>query len=178
MPPAITVRPVDRFSSARGTFNSSPGVSITQRSMKFSSSRMFPGQGAFTSASIAGFGIDRIRLCIRRDRRDTKYAQQRDVFAPLAQRRNFDRKDSQPIKKVFAKLIIADHAVQIAMRGRNQTNINVDRLCTSEAFKLPFLQGTQEFRLQIHGDVADLCQEKDCRDPPARSVPSSAFGRP
>src|SRR5208283_2318656 len=35
-----------------------------------------------------------------------------------------------------------------------------DGLCTSEAFKLLFLQGTQEFRLQIHGDVADLVEKK------------------
>src|SRR5271165_3577656 len=46
------------------------------------------------------------------------------------------------------------------MRSRNQTNVNLDGLCTSEAFKLLFLQGTQEFRLQIHGNVADLVKKK------------------
>ena len=62
----------DLLSSVRGTFNSSPCVRITQRSMKFSSSRMFPGQSAFTKASMAGLGTDRIRFCMRRERRDTK----------------------------------------------------------------------------------------------------------
>ena len=65
----------------------------------------------------------------------------------LAQRRDFDRKHPQPVKKVLAKLIIADHAFQIPMGGCNQTNINVDGLCTSEAFELLLLQGTQKFRL-------------------------------
>src|SRR5271169_4528738 len=46
------------------------------------------------------------------------------------------------------------------MRGRNQTNVNMDGLCTSEAFKLLFLQGAQELRLQIHGDVADLVEKQ------------------
>src|SRR5271165_7056729 len=46
------------------------------------------------------------------------------------------------------------------MRSRNQTNVNLDGLCTSEAFKLLFLQGAQQFRLQIHGDVADLVEKQ------------------
>src|SRR5208282_2767231 len=92
--------------------------------------------------------------------RDKKVHQQLNVFAPFAQRRDFDGKHPQPVKKVLAKLIIADHAFQIAMRGRNQTNINVDGLCTTEAFKLLFLQGAQQFRLQIHGNVADLVEKQ------------------
>ena len=32
----------------------------------------------------------------------------------------------QPVEKILAKLIVADHAFQIPMCGRNQTNINVD----------------------------------------------------
>ncbi|MGA9793499.1 MAG: hypothetical protein WBQ43_22645, partial [Terriglobales bacterium] len=92
--------------------------------------------------------------------RHKKVDQELNVFASFAQRRDFNGKHPQPVKKVLAKLIIADHALQIAMRGRNQTHINLDGLCTSEAFKLLFLQRTQEFRLQIHGDVADLVKKK------------------
>ena len=69
-------------------------------------------------------------------------------------------KHPQPIKKVLAKLIIADHAFQIPMCGRNQTNINLDGSGTSEAFELLLLQGTQELRLQIHGNVADLVEKQ------------------
>ena len=62
----------DFFRCVHGTFNSSPCVRITQRSIKFSSSRMFPGQSALTRASIAIFWIDRMHFCMRRERRDTK----------------------------------------------------------------------------------------------------------
>src|SRR5271157_678691 len=92
--------------------------------------------------------------------RHKKVDQEFNVFAPFAQRRDFNGKHPQPVEKVLAKLIIPNHAFQIAMRGRNQTNLNLDGLCTSEAFKLLFLQGTQEFRLQIHADVADLVKKK------------------
>src|SRR5271167_3587504 len=92
--------------------------------------------------------------------RHKKVDQELNVFAPFAQRRDFNGKHPQPVEKVLAKLIIADHALQIPMRGRNQTNINVDGFGTSEAFELLLLQGTQEFRLQIHGNVADLVEKQ------------------
>jgi hypothetical protein len=62
----------DFFSLASGTFNSSPCVKMTARSMKFSNSRTLPGYGALVNASIAGFGIDLMRFCIRLDNRETK----------------------------------------------------------------------------------------------------------
>src|SRR5208283_1509124 len=89
-----------------------------------------------------------------------KVDQELNVFAPLAQRRDFDRKHPQPVKKVLAKLIVADHAFQVPVCGRNQTNINVDGFGTSEAFELLLLQGTQKLWLQIHSNVADLVEKQ------------------
>src|SRR5271157_876278 len=92
--------------------------------------------------------------------RHKKVDQELNVFAPFAQRRDFDRKHPQPVKKVLAKLIVADHAFQIPMCGRNETNINVDGSSTSEAFELLLLQGTQKLWLQIHSNVADLVEKQ------------------
>src|SRR6202158_124367 len=92
--------------------------------------------------------------------RHKKVDQELNVFASFAQRRDFDRKHPQPVKKVLAELIVADHAFQIPMCGRNQTNINVDGFGTSEAFELLLLQGTQKLWLQIHGNVADLVEKQ------------------
>ena len=65
-------------------------------------------------------GLTEYALCIVRDNRDTKIMhQQRNVLASLTKRRDFDWKHIQSVKKVFAKLIVADHALQIAMRCRN-----------------------------------------------------------
>ncbi len=62
----------DFLSSVSGTFNSSPCVRMTARSMKFSNSRTLPGHVVFVNASIARLGIDLMRFCIRPDNRETK----------------------------------------------------------------------------------------------------------
>src|SRR5208283_6232695 len=46
------------------------------------------------------------------------------------------------------------------MCGRNQTNIDMNGLGTSQPLELLLLQGTQQFRLQIHRNVADLVQKQ------------------
>src|SRR5215469_3699442 len=56
--------------------------------------------------------------------RNKKVDQELNVFAPFTKRGNFNRKDSQSIKKVLAKLVVEDHGLQIAMGGRNQTSIH------------------------------------------------------
>ena len=88
-----------------------------------------------------------------------KVHQQLNVFTPLAKWRNFYRKHVQPVKKVLAKLIIADHAIQITMCSRNQTNIDMNGPRTSQPLELLLLQGAQELGLQIQGDVADLVEK-------------------
>src|SRR5208283_5113477 len=46
------------------------------------------------------------------------------------------------------------------MCGRNQTNIDMNGLGTSQPLELLLLQGTQQFRLQIHSNVADLVEKQ------------------
>ena len=54
-----------------------------------------------------------MRFCIRREKRETKGVdQQWNVLTSFAQRRDFNGKHAQPVEKVLAKLIIADHALQ------------------------------------------------------------------
>ena len=53
-------------SSPIGTSSAEPRVKITERSMKFSSSRMFPGQSQLESFFMAAAGIDSICFSIRR----------------------------------------------------------------------------------------------------------------
>jgi hypothetical protein len=86
--------------------------------------------------------------------------QQWNVLPPLAQRRYFDGKDPQPIKKIFAKLVIADHAFQIAMCGGNQTDIDLNGFRTSKPFELLLLESPQQLWLKLKAYVADLVQKK------------------
>src|SRR5208282_472539 len=51
--------------------------------------------------------------------------QQRNIFTPFAEWRNLNRKHIYPIKKVFAELVVTNHALQIAVRCGNETNVNL-----------------------------------------------------
>jgi hypothetical protein len=82
--------------------------------------------------------------------------QQRNILAPVAKRKDLNRKNIQPVKKVFAELIVSYHALQIAMRCGNQANVHANGLRTPQSFKLVFLQSAQQFRLQLEADVANF----------------------
>ena len=86
--------------------------------------------------------------------------QERNVFAPFAKRRDLDRKNIQSVKKVFAKLVVANHALQIAVRCGNQAHIDTNRSRASQAFKFPFLQSAQQLWLQFEADVADFIEKE------------------
>ena len=69
--------------------------------------------------------------------------QQRNVFAALPKRRNFNRKYIQSIKEILAKGSVADHGGKVAVRGGNHTRIHLNRLGTAEPLELLLLHGTQ-----------------------------------
>src|SRR4029077_10586778 len=68
--------------------------------------------------------------------------EQRNVFAAFAEWRNVNGKNIQPIKQVFAKLVVADHALQIAVRCGDQAHIDMDGSRASQTFKFLLLKGT------------------------------------
>jgi hypothetical protein len=132
----------DAESVAIGTSNSLPRVTMTARSMKFANSRMLPFHGQFVSRFIACRDIDLIWFRIRAENLETKKIyQQRNILAPLPQRRNLDRENVEPVKKVLAEFLILNHRSQIAVRRGNYPDIYVDRRGTSQALELLLLNG-------------------------------------
>jgi hypothetical protein len=77
----------------------------------------------------------------------------------LAERRDFNWENIQSVEKVFAELVVADHALQIAVRCGNQAYIHMDGFRASQPFELVFLQSAQEFWLEIETDIANFVQE-------------------
>src|SRR4030095_11159811 len=86
--------------------------------------------------------------------------EQRNVFAAFTKWRDLDWEDIQSVKQVFAKLVVADHAFQIAVRCSNQTNIDMCGSRAPQTFKFLLLKGTQQLWLQFESDVADFIQIK------------------
>ena len=129
--------------------------------MKFSSSRMFPGQCQLREL-LHGRSRNRFDLLLHAAAVLLREVanQQRNVLGTLAQRRNADRKDVQPIIQVAAKLAILDHLFEIAIRGRHQAHIHLLGASAAQPLKLAFLQSAQQLGLNLEGNVANLVQKQ------------------
>ena len=55
--------------------------------------------------------------------------QRRDVLGALAQRRQADRHDVQPVEQVLAEQALADQLPQVAMGGGDDADVGADRVC-------------------------------------------------
>src|SRR5262249_44677959 len=75
--------------------------------------------------------------------------QSRDVVNAVAKSRDLNWKYLQPVVEVFAKRSFLDHGGQVAMRGSDQTNVNLVRAVTSEPLELLFLQNAKQLRLKF-----------------------------
>ena len=60
--------------------------------------------------------------------------------------------------KIFAETLGFDLFLQIAVRGGDQADIDLDRLRAADAVDLAFLNGAQQFCLQTHIHFADFIQ--------------------
>ena len=92
--------------SLNGDTSTEPCVRITDRSIKFSSSRTFPGQFHPVNASMVFFGMLVIDLFIRRANFCTKCSTSSGMSSRRSsQRRHADRKHVQPVIQIAAELI-------------------------------------------------------------------------
>src|SRR5260370_39648033 len=86
--------------------------------------------------------------------------EKRNVFVAISQRGNIDRKNFQPVVQITPKFLVSDHLLQIAVRRRDQADIHFPRMRAAETFKFPFLDRSQELRLNLNRDTSHLIQEK------------------
>src|SRR5262245_46602709 len=89
-----------------------------------------------------GFRLDAVDLSIdpHREFLCEELHQQRNVVLAVAERRQLDGEDVEPIKQVFAEFAFADGFAQIAVGGGNDANIALDRLVAADAVELVFLE--------------------------------------
>ena len=85
--------------------------------------------------------------------------QQRDLFAPLAQRRHGDADDVQPEEQVLAELPVRDGDLEIAIRGRDDPHVDVHVPPAAEPRELAVLEHLQQLGLQRRMHLADFIQE-------------------
>ena len=85
--------------------------------------------------------------------------QGKDVFGPLAQRRNGEPKGADAEVEVFAELTGQHRLLQVFVGGCNEPEVEVDRLLTTQAGEFALLQHTQQLGLQIGGQFTNFIEE-------------------
>src|SRR5438270_2579935 len=86
--------------------------------------------------------------------------QRGNVFFTLTKWRQVNADDIQTIEQVFAELAFANQLLQIHIGGRDNTDIHLDFLDTTQMHKLAILQYPQDLALRVHAHRADLIQEQ------------------
>ena len=129
--------------------------------MVFSSSRTLPRQGCDEQQALGrrrdgperhavGFGIF-VREVAR---------QREDVLRPLAQGGQAQIDDVQAIEQVFAERAALDGFGQVAVRGGDDADVDLDRLGAADAVDLAFLDGAQQLGLQARIHLADFVEQQ------------------
>ena len=85
--------------------------------------------------------------------------EQRNVIPPLTQRGYADGENIQPIVKVGAKFLLFHHLLQIAIGRGDQPGVSAERSCAAQALEFALLQNSQQFRLQLQRNFADLIEK-------------------
>src|SRR6266478_10069877 len=97
--------------------------------------------------------------CFTRIAIDEVLNQQGNVFLPFTQRRHFDRENVEPVKEVTPECARSDGRLQIAIRGRNHSNISPNGCSSTDTLEFMFLQNTQQSNLSLGRKLSDFIQE-------------------
>src|SRR3990172_11874747 len=85
--------------------------------------------------------------------------QQWDVLPSLAQRRDMDRDDVQPIEEVLAKAPVGDRLGEIFVRGRDDADVNLHILCTTYSPEASPLEEAKKLYLEARTHLCNLVQK-------------------
>ncbi len=153
-----------RFSlriSETGTCKAGPWLRMTDRSIRFSSSRIFPGHDQAVRAFMVSLGM----VSILSTHAQGKFAhevadQQGDILAAFAQRGHANGKHAETVEQVAAKRVLGDALGQIPIRSRDQAQVDFDGAIAAQAFELLILQHAQQLGLQVERNLAHLVEKQ------------------
>ena len=86
--------------------------------------------------------------------------QRRDILAALAQRRQAQSDNIQPMQQIFAEQALLNAFFQILMRRGDDANVGAQRCVTADAIVFAVSQHTQKSYLQIGWHVTNFIEEK------------------
>ena len=161
-----------------GSRSVGPSETRTACSMRFCSSRTFPGHSRACSASItergtssAGSGQALARAL------DEGQRQGGDVLFPLAQRGDGDREHVEAVLEVLAEPARRHLLGEVAVGRGDDPHVDLIVRSSADPLELPVLEHAQELGLELRRQLADLVEEERACRRPARSGPSAAPAR-
>ena len=89
-----------------------------------------------------------------------KLASAGNVFFVIAQRRNIDGDDVQPVVKIFAERAFFERGAQIAIRCGDQADIHFDAFSFRRGARIRAPAARAELHLRRGRHVADFVEEK------------------
>ena len=102
----------------------------------------------------------------------------RDFFAPIAQRRNHDPDDGEPVVKIFAELALGHALLQVGIGRGEHADVNALRPRFAERHDLALLEKAQQLRLHVQRQVADFVEEQRARPRPSAPARADRSRRP
>src|SRR5690606_27987206 len=97
---------------------------------------------------------------VRRQPAQEVICEQRDVIVAIAERRQVQRDDVQPVVQVAAERAATDLLVEIAIRRRDDAHVDVDGLRRADGYDLALLQRAQQLHLQRGRHLGNLVEEE------------------
>ncbi len=86
--------------------------------------------------------------------------QQRDILAPLAQRRDADEGDVQAVIEVLAEAAAPDQILEIDLRGRHHADVDAADLVGAERHDFPRFEHAQHLHLERRRHRLDLVEKQ------------------
>ena len=97
--------------------------------------------------------------------------QQRQVLDPLAERRQVDRDDVEPVVQVLAEPAGGDGLAEVLVGRGEDPAVGLDHLAAADPLERPVLEDAEELGLHPQRQGADLVEQERPAARPARTGP-------
>jgi hypothetical protein len=82
-----------------------------------------------------------------------------NILFAFSQRRHFDMNNVNTLKQVTAKAAVFHFFIDVLIGGRNNSNIDFDRLMATERTKFFFFNGLKQFALHVQGNLQNFIKK-------------------
>ncbi len=118
-----------------------------------------PGIGRQNVQRLGGEALDLFRV-FPGQLGEIMLKQQGNIPGSLAERGQVDGHDIQPVIQILAELALVHHLFEVAVGGRDQPHIHLQRIAPSHTLEAPLLEDTQDLDLDGGINFPDLIQKQ------------------